>query len=185
MLESLKVAVRRWYVFVVLLVGGCAGFNDAMTPGVEVIQDQYYGTAIVRQEPVSAAQSLSEAWHTLGFEWVQKTPDRIYITAGIEGVRHLTGVEFKADDRVIGNIRPAAVMTELDYYGVDLPTWSGRRFVMSWADFQVIATAQTVLMRLDHVDKYSVSSFGQSHPSAIVTAKFGPFLAKVRELRGE
>lgn len=184
MRHLLEVVLHRWLFVVVLLVGGCTGFNDAMTPGVEVIQDQYYGTSIVRQAPVSAAQSLSEAWHTLGFEWVEKTPNRVYITAGIEGVRYLTGVEFKADGSVIDKIEPAAIMTELEYYAVDLPTWSGRRFVMSWDDFQVIATAQTVLMRLDHVDKYSVSSFGQSRPKAIVTAKFGPFLAKVREIRG-
>lgn len=162
-----------------LALAGCEGFNDAMTPGVQVVQDQYYETAIVRQEPVSAAQSLDEGWHTLGFEWIEQTPELVYITAGTEGTVAITGVEFKADGQVIGDIRLASQLTDTAYYGYNLPTWSGRRFVMSRDDFERLATAQTVLMRLDQIDTYTVSSFGQSRPRAIVTAKFAPFLQAI------
>ena len=52
-----KVVPHRWLLVAAVPVGGCTGFNDVMTPGVEVIQDQYYGTSIVRQAPVGPRQA--------------------------------------------------------------------------------------------------------------------------------
>ena len=77
-----------------LLVAGCASMNNAMTPSSHVMTDDFDGTAIIRQAPVSSSSSLAEGWHTLGFEWGQKTPDLVFITAGTNGITNVTDVAF-------------------------------------------------------------------------------------------
>jgi hypothetical protein len=54
---------------------------------MSLVKDDFDGSIIVRQTPVSASSSMSEAWHTLGFSWNQKTPNIIYITAGTVGTK--------------------------------------------------------------------------------------------------
>lgn len=160
----------------VLVIAGCASVNDSLTPSVSVMKDDFDGATIVRQPPVSSSGSLSEGWHTLGFEWNQKTPDTVYITAGTNGVVNITEVAFNADGKVISHIQPASALTE---YG----SWSTRRFAMSWQDFLIIAKAKSVKMRLVRINDYTVSSFGPDYPNALVNAKIPPFVAKVQELR--
>lgn len=162
-------------ILTVLLVAGCATMNDAMTPSLEVIKDDFDNALIVRQSPVSSASTMSEAWHTLGFEWNQKNQDIIFITAGANGIVNITDVAFNADGQVIASIKPASTITE---YG----QWSTRRFSMSWNDFLRVANAKSVKMKVVRVNDYTVSSFGPEHP-ATVDSKIAPFVQKVREYR--
>jgi hypothetical protein len=157
------------------LLTGCAATNDALTPSLAQIKDDFDGSLIVRQVPVSAASSLGEAWHTLGFEWTQKTPDTVYLTAGAHGIVNVEKLAFNADGRIIDNIRTASATTE---YG----QWSTRRFAMSWDDFVTVANARSVKMRVSMINEYTVSSFGPAHP-ATVDSKISPFVARVQELR--
>lgn len=160
----------------VLLVAGCATMNDAMTPSLSVIKDDFDGSLVLRQSPVSSSSSLGEGWHTLGFEWNQKNPDTIFVTVGTNGIVNINGVAFNADGQIITNIKLASKITE---YG----QWSTRRFSMSWEDFLKIANAKSVKMKVVKINDYTVSSFGPEHSGAIVNTKISPFVTKVRELR--
>jgi hypothetical protein len=162
---------------VVCLLSACASMNDSMTPSAQTMKDDFDGSVVVRQEPVSSASSLSEAWQTLGFDWNQKTPDVVYVTAGAQGVVNITALAFNADGRIIDSIKPASALTE---YG----KWSTRRFAMTWQDFLVVANAKSVKMRVTRINDYTVSSFGPEHSGATVNSKIAPFVAKVSELRG-
>src|SRR3981189_173457 len=94
------------------LIGGCAATNDALTPSARLIKDDFDGALIVRQPPVGAASSMSETIHVLGFEWSQKTPDTVFVTAGLQGTRAIHALAFNADGRLIEDISPASATTE-------------------------------------------------------------------------
>ena len=164
------------WVLAVFLVTGCATMNSALTPSLSVIKDDFDGSTIVRQSPVSSSSGLREGWHVLGFEWSQKTPDTIFITVGTNGIVNITDVAFNADGQVITNIKPASTITE---YG----QWSTRRFSMSWEDFMKLVNAKSVKMKVARINDYTVSSFGPGHSGAIVNTKLPPFVEMVRELR--
>lgn len=163
------------YILVVLMFAGCASVNDSLTPPMSVNKDDFDGSIIVRQSPVSAASSISEGWHTLGFEWNQNSPNTIFITAGTNGSVNITDVQFNVDGKIISNIKTASTLTEYD-------KWSTRRFSMSWSDFLEIANAKSVKMKVVQINSYTVSSFGPEHSGAVVNAKIPPFIKKVQEL---
>ncbi|TNC82772.1 MAG: hypothetical protein C9356_02570 [Oleiphilus sp.] len=166
----------RLLPFLVLFLTACASMNDKMTPSVTVIKDQFDGSVIVRQEPVSAASSLSEGWHTLGFEWTQNHPDVVFLQVGVSGVTNVMGVAFNVDGEIIENISKASTLTK---YG----NWSTRRLVMSYADFEKVARGKDVKMKVMQIDEYSVSSFGAANSGAIVNSKFEPFLDELWKAR--
>jgi len=169
--------MRKISIFLVFLVfSGCASLNDSITPSMSVMKDDFDGSIVVRQSPVSAASGMSEGWHTLGFEWDQKSPDIIYITAGTNGTVNITDVKFNADGTIISDIKTASTLTE---YG----KWSTRRFAMSWSDFLKVANANSVKMKVVQINNYTVSSFGSANSGAVINSKIPPFVAKVKELR--
>jgi hypothetical protein len=153
-----------------------------MTPSLETFKDDFDNSQIVRQAPVSAASSLSDAWHTLGFEWRTNNSDIVIITAGTNGIVAIRGVAFKADDKLINGIESASRFTD---FGPSGARQSEKRFALPWADFLTIAHARTVRMRLEQIDSYSVSSFGPDHPQATVNGKFEPFISQVNLLRNK
>ena len=154
---------------------GCASMNNAMTPSAKLVKDDFDGKVMVVQEPVSAASSaLKEAWHTLGFEWKQAAPDKIFITVGVNGVDNISAVEFNADGQFLKGFQATSPITN---YG----QWSTRRFEMGIKDFLTVAQANDVKMKVVEIDKYSVSSFGKTKPLAIVTGKFDPFLELLKQ----
>jgi hypothetical protein len=160
----------------IVLVVGCTSMNDALTPSLQLIKDDFDGAMIVRQAPVSAASGLGDSWHTLGFEWTQKTPNIVYVTAGVQGITNIYQLAFNADGRIIENVKTASAQTD---YG----QWSTRRFSMTWEDFLAMANAKEVKMRVSRANEYTVSSFGPVHPNALVNAKLVPFVAKVRDMK--
>lgn len=164
------------YLLMLLLFTGCASLNDSLTPSMSVMKDDFDGSIVVRQSPVSSSSGMSEGWHTLGFEWNQKSPDIIFITAGTNGTVNITDVEFNADGKIISDIKMASIITE---YG----KWSTRRFSMPWSDFLKIANAKSVKMKVVKLNSYTVSSFGSANSGAVVNTKIPPFVEKVRELR--
>jgi len=168
---------------IALLIGilaittGCASLNDAMTPSLTLARDAFDGATIVRQDPVSASSSMSEAWHIFGMEWSSKSPDQVYVTAGTNGVVNIEGLAFNVDGEVI-ECQAASSSTE---YG----TWSSRRFVVSWAAFKKLASGHDVKMKLSQINSYSISSFGKSHEGAVIDKKIPPFIAEVEHLRSD
>lgn len=80
-----------------LSLTACASFNNAMTPSAQVIEDKFDDAKIIRQEPVSASDALTGAWHTLGFEWNSKQPKEVFVTAGTNGIVPITALAFNAD----------------------------------------------------------------------------------------
>ena len=50
----------------------CASINQGLTPSAKTLVSDFDGSIEVIQKPVSAASSLSEGWHTLGFRWSSK-----------------------------------------------------------------------------------------------------------------
>lgn len=167
-------------VAALLLTSGCASFNDAMTPSVQVKKDSFDGSTIVRQPLVNAAGSFTEPRHLLGFDWSSRTPDSVFITAGIVGTRAVSGVQFNVDGTFIKDVKVASATTE--FTNID----SSRRFELSFQQFVAIANGKSVKMRLDSINDYTVSSFGPDGDGsmAMVNPKFQPFLAKVKEVRG-
>ena len=145
-------------------------------PSLSVLKDEFDGSTIVQQEAVSSSSSYAEGWHTLGFEWREKTPDLVFVTAGTNSLAAITDLAFNADGELISRIKPDSAIT--DYGSV-----STRRFVMTWQDFLKIANAKSVKMKLVRVNDYTVSSFGAEHSGAVVNSTIAPFVVKVSELR--
>ena len=181
-MESLANHCSRTITVLVLAISlatGCTSFNDALTPSLEVEKDPFDGSIILRQRPVSAAGSLSEAFHLLGFDWRSRTPDSVFVTAGIVGTHAVSGVQFNVDGRFIRNVKLASATTEFSDGN------SYRRFEITVEEFTVIATGKAVKMRLDGINDYTVSSFGPegSGSMAIINSKFQPFLRQLQEKR--
>lgn len=171
------------YLFVLLLLAGCASMNEAMTPSLQVFKDDFDGAVTARQPSVGATGSLfsGEALHTIGFDWNQRTPDTVYVTAGVRGIHSITGLAFNIDGAIIDNLKEASAVTDREHsqYG----SWSERRFAMAWPDFLRLVNGRSVKMRVSRINDYTVSSFGPEHDGAIVNTKLLPFADKVRELR--
>ncbi|HEX9685471.1 MAG TPA: hypothetical protein VGA25_06440 [Burkholderiales bacterium] len=171
-------------ICIATFLAGCAATMDAMTPSTSVIKDEFDGKMIVRQPPVNAASSMSEAFHTLGFEWTEKFPDSIFITVGFAtDYRNIQDVAFNVDGKIIDKIKTASALTDHQYTGTFRSSY--RRFEMGFDDFQMVANGKDVKMRVGGINEYTVSSFGPSagHGVAIVNTKFVPFLDQVRPLR--
>jgi hypothetical protein len=117
---------------------------------------------------------LTEDWHTLGFEWSSRTPEQIFLIAGVKGINNVFGLAFNVGGKVI-TAQPASSTTE---YG----PWSTRRFVVSLREFETIANAPLVKMKVSGANTYGVSSFGTS-TNAVVGTKFPGFLQQVRAAR--
>ena len=167
-------------IIMLFLLTGCTSFNAAMTPGTETIHDQFDGSTIIRQEPVSASSSLSEAWHMLGFEWSTKRPETVNITPGLAmQTETIQDVEFNVDGKIISSAKLASSHTE---YG---NMASNRRLSLPIAEFRKIAEGRNVKMKVtyDFGNKYSVSSFGQDLPDAIVSGKIKLFMTQIDGLR--
>jgi hypothetical protein len=161
---------------VIFLLSGCADMANSLTPGVKVTKSEYDGTIEIIQASVSSSNSLSEAFHTLGFRWNEMAPEKVYLTVGVYGIGNVTGVAFNADGNKLENIQTASNLTE---YG----DWSTRQFVMPLDDFKILATASDVKMKVSRIDKYTVSSFGQANTNAAISGKFLPFLARLNEIK--
>jgi len=170
-----KVRLKLIIAAAFIMLTGCAGMNDAMTPSMNAHKDPFDGSLIVSQAPVSSSSSLSEGWHTLGFEWNQKYPDVVFLEVGTNGITNVQGVAFNVDGVIIENIKEASLLTK---YG----SWSTRRLVMPINEFVKVAQGRDVKMKLIQIDTYSVSTFGNSHSGAVVNSKFPPFLSKLKEL---
>lgn len=145
-----------------------------MTPGVRVTADDFDGSKVIRQDPVSSSASLLEEWHTLGFTWNSSTPNKIYLTVGVYGTQNIFGLAFNVAGKTI-TAQEASLTTE---YG----PWSTRRFAISYDDFESIATAPLVKMKVSGANTYGVSSFGTS-TNSLVGKKFPAFHQQVRAAR--
>lgn len=171
----LNIKMKVFIAAVILLMTGCASMNDALTPSLQTQTDPFDNSLIISQAPVSASSSISEPWHTMGFEWNKKFPKVVFLTVGTNGITNVEGVAFNVDGKIIENIKEASVLTQ---YG----SWSTRRLVMPISDFIIVAQGRDVKMKLIQIDTYSVSTFGSDHPGAIVNSKFSPFISKLKEL---
>jgi hypothetical protein len=169
--------MQRIFAMLLVLIAGCAGYNDAMTPSAITFVDDFDNSTVVRQRPVSAASGLSEGFNTLGFEWLARDPGRVYLTAGVAwGGRSglVTGLAFNLGGEII-TAQSASAFTTAKY------AQESSVFAISLADFERIASAPVVKMRVDGAGQYTVSSFGPGAGMAIVNTKFSPFLEQVRK----
>ncbi|MES2476445.1 MAG: hypothetical protein V4640_11750 [Verrucomicrobiota bacterium] len=161
-------------LFALPVLTGCQTVNSALTPATQVTTDDFDGSKVVRQEPVSSSNSLTEDWHTLGFDWTSRTPDKVFLTIGVHGINNIFGLEFNVGGRTIS--APSASMT------TELGPWSTRRFVVSYGEFATIASAPMVKMKVSGANTYGVSSFGTA-TDALVGKKFPAFLEQVQAAR--
>jgi len=153
----------------ILTFFGCASFNQMATPSPKTVINDFDGSIEVRQSPVSAAASMSEGWNTLGFTWLSKNPEYVYLIVGTQGITNISSVSFNIDGEIIDLEEPASYLTD---YG----EWSTRPFVISLTKFRQLANANTVKMKVVMIDSYTVSTFGKNHPLAVVSGKFDEFL---------
>lgn len=172
----MKHTLTTFYFFILIpmLLGSCQDINSAMTPASKVTTDNFDGSRIISQDPVSSSASLTEDWHTLGFDYTSKSPDKVFVTAGVQGINNVFGLDFNVGGRMI-HAQEASLTTEYS-------AWSSRRFYVSYKDFILIATAPSVKMKVSGTNKYGVSSFGTS-TDALVNKKFPPFLQKLQSAR--
>lgn len=161
-------------ISIILILSGCAGINDALTPSLKVQQDPFDSSLRLYQAPVSSS-GISEDWHTLGFEWKESTPKIIYLTVGSQGITNVTGVHFNASGEIIRSANDASTNTK---YG----DFSTRRFYIPIKDFLKIATADLVKMKVIHIDTYTVSSFGNDAGALrTIDSKFAPFIDELKK----
>ena len=71
------------------MLPGCADVNNALTPSLNVDKDPFDDSLIIYQSPVSASSSMTEGWHTMGFEWNQKFPDVVFLQVGTNGITNV------------------------------------------------------------------------------------------------
>lgn len=160
---------RHLGALLALLLSACASMNDALHPSTQVLKDDFDGSLVVRQQPVSAANGMREPWHTLGFEWSQKHPDTVYLTVAANGTGNISEVAFNVDGRIYDNLKVVNA--------------ASGRFAMSWNTFLALAEAGSVKMKVERLDQYTVSSFGPKHPGAAVNSRLPTFVTTVREVR--
>ncbi|HTT09484.1 MAG TPA: hypothetical protein VMG60_01230 [Burkholderiaceae bacterium] len=161
----------------------CASVSETTPPGLQVLKDDYDGATIVRQAPVNSGSDAAGDWNALGFEWKSKFPNRVVIAAGTRGVINITDLVLEID----GENAAVKRASELTDYG-DSSTgerWSMRRFEVSWADFERMATAHAVQVRVIGANEIFVTSFGADRPGAPVNTTLPAFRAEVRKQRGE
>lgn len=163
---------------------GCAGLDDAMTPGLKVVNNDFDNSVIVDQPLVvanRASLSTNDSWHQLGFEWSTSTPDVVYITAGVvDRILNIYSVAFIADDQNIAGIELASNNTVYDAGTGAAPLKkSTRRFALPLTEFRKIAAARIVKMKISRDNDFTLSRFGQDYPDVTVSRKIVAFLAKV------
>lgn len=156
-------------VLLALVLSACASMNEALSPSTQVMKDEFDGSLVVRQQPVSAANGVREPWHTLGFEWSQKSPDTVYLLVAAHGAGNISEVAFNADGRIYDNLK--------------VVNGASGRFAMPWSSFLALAEAGSVKMKVARLDQYTVSSFGPKHPRAAVNPRIATFVTTVREVR--
>lgn len=172
--SNMKLSLLLLSVTSACLFNSCQSMNSAMTPATKVTTDDFDGSKVISQPPVSSSASLAEDWHTLGFDWNSRTPDQVFLTAGIQGINNIFGLDFNVGGKTI-TAHSASLSTEYD-------SWSTRRFVVSRREFEAIATAPLVKMKVSGANSYGVSSFGTS-TDALVGKKFPAFLEQLRASR--
>lgn len=158
-----------------ILVASCA----ALTPGIKIETDPYYDTTQITQPPVSAAASMSESWHTLGFWWSQKNPNEVVLIVGVQGIDNITDVEFKIDGQTTSTIKK---FDRLTAYADSRSGWSTRNFSISLDEFKKLETAKDVKMKVESIDTYTVSSFGLENKGALVNSKIKPFIDAIKNI---
>jgi len=161
----------------------CGSLGDTKPAGLQVLRDGYDGATVVRQAPVNSGSDAAGDWNALGFEWKSKFPNRVVLAAGTRGVIHITDLVLEID----GENAAVGRASEMTDYG-DAPTgerWSMRRFEVSWADFERMATAHAVQVRVVGANEIFVTTFGTDRPGAPVNATLSAFRAEVRKQRGE
>jgi hypothetical protein len=176
-------------LFVVL--AGCAGMNDALTPKPKLIKDTFDGHYQVQQQPTSAGDSMSEGWHLMGLFWSSKAPEQAAITAGVsQEIKNIAVISFNIDGEItdFNNFTTAFTGFESDYVqnpggGGGVTYKKSLRTVSVPLDYvKKLALGNEIKLKVTFLDNtYSVSSFGKNHPMAAVTQKLPQFLAKVDE----
>jgi len=147
------------------------------------MRDDYDGSTIVRQAPVNSGSDATGDWNALGFEWKSKFPNRVIIAAGTRGVIKITDLVLEIDGEQV-EVKAASERTDYgDSAGAE--RWSMRRFEVSWADFNRMATARAVQVRIVGTNEVYVTSFGTDRVGAPVNATLPGFRAEVRKRRGE
>jgi hypothetical protein len=164
-------------------LAGCASTNEPKASGLQVFKDDYDGSMVARQAPVNAGSYVTGDWNVLGFEWKSKFPNRVLLAAGTRGVVKIDEVTIAIEGEET-NVKTASEMT--DYGDASAAErWSMRRFEISWTDFERMAAARTVKLKIVGANQVLVTSFGAAHAGAPVNGTLPAFLTTVRKLRGE
>jgi len=160
-----------------LLIGiaGCASVKHTMTPNAYILD--FGSDKIVVQQTVQVSSEELIATHGLGFTWSTNHQDKITISPAIfEFFRYvedgITEVSFEADGEEI-----RCTFTQDDSTG-NLPV-----FRVTMKQFQTIANAKKVKMRVVHLGKQTESAFGTEVPESIVNKKFPEFFATIQEVK--
>ena len=169
-----------------LLIGlcGCAA-NDALTPSSSLKVDDFDGTKMIYQPPVSAAASMMEGWNMLGMSWSERLPNEVILIAGASNAAiSIKDAMFNVDGTII-TAKPTGDLTSREYFdSFKLPPQSTKPFIISLEDFVLLANAKTVKMRITtYKGESSTSTFGSDHPNAIVQTKLQKFLANLKEAK--
>jgi len=160
-------------IMILFIFVGCQSFNQGMTPGVKVIKSDFDGHTEIIQPPVSAASSLKESWHTMGFRWTDEAPDTVFLKVGVPGIENVEGCAFNIDGQII-EAKVASATTE--YGTISNGKQSYRQFVVPLSVFKKISSAKIVKMKVSSINNYSVSSFGEERSGAIVNGKIDAFI---------
>lgn len=160
----------------ILFFSGCTSFNDSVTANPSIKLDEFSGAKNIYQPEVSAASKISESWHMLSLRWSETTPNTVYLGVAADTVRNITGLAFNIDGELLEARRAEGGTDYGDYnpYG----TKSRRQFAVSFEEFEKIAAAKLVKMRVDEFETYTLSSFGVD-TGALINKKFPKFLEMV------
>jgi hypothetical protein len=145
--------------------------NSSWNNGIEVISDPVPATDIYDTLPT---------FHQLGFSWNSKTPEFIVLTVKRGGTCNIQGLQFKINNKII-ETQTLNTLTHWKYQ--DLLTYSVRDFIISVKDFYTISRSQKVMMRIDNIDDFTITTFGRHKGRPELIEKFDQFILKVRQVK--
>ena len=158
-------------ILISVFLSNCMSVNQSLTPSANTVVDSFDDSIKVIQKPVSSASSINEAWHTLGFRWKSKTPNIVFLDVGTAGTNNVMVVAFNIDGNIV-ELKALSPVTEFE------DDRSYNTFSMSLDQFRRLATAKVVKMKVESINEYTVSSFGEEN-KATVNGKFASFLEQV------
>lgn len=162
------------------LLSGCASVSEAMLPDPQTITSAFDGSTEISLDPINASAGPDDSAQAVGFFWTSRQPEEVQAVVWVPGIQSITAIGFNADGEIIEASRATTALTQHDTAVLGSST---KRFPLTVEQFERIARAQTVKMKVTSTTSYGVSTFGNGHPNSYISMKLPAFAAALAAQR--